>query len=151
MALTEAQLLLAEIREVKQTLNSAPVLNGGFSKLVATVEHIKEEQKQNTETLKEFKEILYKPDVGLFARMHDVETCLEKLKVEELKDLKENTQKIRSLISTEERLKEISGKGLDDLKDTIEQQKNWKKIKWLLITTTAATIGKVLFDIIFKA
>ena len=103
----DQRLIISELRDRKQTLKNAPALNGGFDKLIASIDSIKEKQEATDEVIKELRaerheirnylsqakmktelsdkylekvdKTLFDPDNGVYARLRDTEAVVDEL------------------------------------------------------------------------
>lgn len=160
------------LKGINEKLQKAEVLNGGFDRLQADVSQLRKDtseirvevlkvnaelnyvKDQTVEVKKEVGRIdqaIYHPDDGIFARVR------RNSDIEELRDKKfdraiSKIDKIEDLVSpiqlTDERLKTIAGKDLEDLSIVIKSRKNIDRIFWVLITAILGGIGKFIWDAI---
>lgn len=128
----ERKQLELEIRLVEAL--KSPAFNGGFDKLVSKVDMVVESQSTIANKVAEVYEAIYNPDVGLFARIKDVD-------VEREKDITE-LQHWRSSVNTdllldqEQDLKlaakvEVHEKAIAELSQ--HRQRVVASLKWLLV------------------
>lgn len=156
--------ILKELKEIK----SKPALNGGFDKLVVTVENIKEKQIETTDEIKDLKKSLYEPEKGLFSKTQKIESDIKnsndnfKKNDENLDEHFENDKKFQEKIQqslekldtvseTAKKLQSITG-GVDlkKLEQIINLDEKIKKMFWLLLTAVISTFGKFIVDLITK-
>lgn len=160
-----------ELNEILQTvrqIKNSPAMNGAFDSLVASVEHIKNtqnkmvtdvntvmiKQKESSEKLKELHEALYDPDIGIYKRINDSiivginqENHLQKLdeQTEELhEEIETQSERIISLESTNNDLKEVAGARMEYLDSVVKMDKNIKKLFWAGIAAIGAFVLKEL-------
>ena len=159
MPVSEEQ-LLAEIRDIKSTLKSAPALNGGFDRLVVTVEHIKAKSEETSVQLTKLSEALYDPDSGVHARIKVVEALVEserqltKLQTDTdaklLEKLNSSLEEALEAKKVTERLQTIAGTNLEDLDALVQFRKNFNKLYWLLVAGIISSFAKFFWDLLAK-
>jgi hypothetical protein len=149
-------------RIVKKVENS-PVLNGGWDKMVVTIDHIKEKQDISSEKMDILHDALYQPDDGFFARVASIEheTIAIKDKIVEHTEADEKFHETIELSLKEgkpsedtaravNKLQEIAGKDLEELNSVIKIRKTFEKMFWLIAAGTGSVIGKMLWDILMS-
>jgi seryl-tRNA synthetase len=151
----DAQLKDMLERIVKKVENS-PVLNGGWDKMVLTMEHIKEKQDDTSEKVDNIHQALYEPDNGLFARVKTIEHTAEVIEKEvetnarndeELqKQLQKAADEGKPAIDMAAKMETIAGKDLQDLKEAIKVQKTMNKIFWMIAAGSGSLVVKVVYD-----
>lgn len=159
------------LEQINQKLISSKALNGGFDKLVVTVENIKEKQQETSEKLDTITNALYEPRDGLFARVQSIEystkTLTDDLSVRrsEIKNLAvKNEKEHEALIdfnkkehevlsensNLSRKLKRIAGSELEELVTVINFKKNVTKIYWSMIGLIVVSMAKLLWELITK-
>ena len=159
------------VGEIAKKLHGAPALNGGFDKMMVSVEHIQEKQDETTRKINRIHEDLYEPDEGLYARVKMVETVssdfskkqAEHLATDEktlitlnetLKKLAEKDDDLGKKAETTLRLKKIAGDDLEKLEAMIRVKSIWlniwSKAVWLLGGGILAAVGKTLWEILAR-
>lgn len=154
------------VEVIAKKINGSPVLNGGFDRLMVTVDHIRERQLEANSKLGKIYEDLYEPDDGLYARVKMVEnitadfskkfqehtTTDEKLQTVLNDSLAKLDGDLAHKLDTTKRLQKIAGEDLDKL-ESILKVKNmwlniWSKAAWLLGGGILAAIGKTAWELI---
>jgi len=141
--------LLLELKDIKETLRRAPAMNGGFDRLLVSVENIKEQQKEVSEKI----ERLYDPESGTFARLASIEQNVKTHKEALDKHKQEHTDNVGITSKNKiviDRLQSVAGEHLDDLDAILKFRKNFDKLYWLMIAGITSTVIKMIFDILHK-
>lgn len=146
------------LEKINRKLNSSSVLNGGFDKLIANVEHIKEKQEETCEKIEKINENLYDPTEGFFAKVSLIESTRrenekdlmahfeadEKFQTTIKETLEESRQQTTDLINTKEKLVEIGGKDLNNFDSLMKTYKNITKILYVIVMFfITATLGLI--------
>jgi uncharacterized protein YaaN involved in tellurite resistance len=155
------------VESIAQKINTSPVLNGGFDKMMVIVEHIQEKQQETSEKVDKIHDGLYNPDDGLYARVKMVETATEQMVkshaahiAADEKNMKEINDSLKKLSSTDDdlskkvettsRLKKIAGDDLEKLESVIKVKSTWSewwgKAVWLVVGGVLAAIGKAIWE-----
>jgi len=152
------------LEQIGRKINSSPMLNGGFDKLVISVEHIREKQQESSEKLDKITQALYDPDEGLFSRMKTLEhktennnseisehisgdqKILKKID-EDILALSAGNKESQKLTETAQRLKRIAGEDLEELSGVISFRKNVSKIYWSVISLVVISVLKLLYEL----
>lgn len=159
MTITNLQFNEMFERVVKKIENS-PALNGGFDKLVISVEHIKEKQEEICDKIDDVDSRLYEPDKGFFARVIQIEHNTQVIKDNILSHLiqdEEFQKEIKKTVTETipdsskhiiKKLESIGGRDLVELQAIIDFRKSFKRFFWLIMTGIGTTIGTIAFDIL---
>jgi DNA repair exonuclease SbcCD ATPase subunit len=147
----------------KKILNSS-VLNGGFDRLVTTVDGIKEEQKATKEKMDEIYLKLHEPEIGIYPKIQKIESDLEKIEEENIKyiiedkknfeELKksvdETKDKARQAQELSDKIKQIAGNDLDSLKKIVAVTDKFSTLTWGLFGTIFIGIANFIWEL-YKA
>jgi uncharacterized protein Yka (UPF0111/DUF47 family) len=150
-----------ELLKIFKQIQNSSALNGGFDKLVLTVEHIKKKQEEQSEKLDK----LYDPDTGLFSRVKELENDLQSLdkhfsryidnNMQNFDKIEKKLEKIESVNKTAtdaleitKKIQRITGEDLHDLNKTIELQKKISNIYWALITVVITGFLNIVWQMI---
>jgi uncharacterized protein YaaN involved in tellurite resistance len=157
------------VESIAQKINTSPVLNGGFDKMMVIVEHIQEKQQETSEKVDKIHDGLYNPDDGLYARVKLVETDIKQMVkshtahlAADEKNMKEFNDSLKKLSSTDDdlskkaettsKLKKIAGDDLEKLESVIKVKSAWGdwlgKAVWLIVGGAFAAIGKAIWEAI---
>src|SRR5574337_361683 len=133
-----------DLRRVREVLDKAAVLNGGFDKVMLKLDHITEKQEETADKVNKIHDTLYEPDKGFFARVKSIEMTTEaiKNKVNEQDETKLTTHE-----QTTEKLKKLAGEDLQDLASVMKLRKTFDKLFWLVVTGVGTMIGQIIWDI----
>lgn len=153
------QLLLENIAA---KLNSSAVLNGGFDRMMISIEHIEEKQKETNDKVNKIHDGLYDPEQGLYARVKAIETNytshlkkdeeMQAKLLAELNEVEQREEEIATKIDSEttEKLKKIAGDDLGNLAELIETKSWWSeiwvKLLWIFIGGVVGAIGKTVWE-----
>ncbi len=156
------------LERITKKVESSPALNGGFDKLMVTVEHIKEKQDSTWLKVDKIHEGLYEPDTGLYARVRSVETSTatmaenyEEHIINDEKSMDEINSSLKKIGEISERadevakkVKSIAGEELEKLTPIIKARTLFGEITskaiWLLGGGILAAIGKTVWEIVSK-
>lgn len=155
--------ILKELREIK----NKPALNGGFDKLVVTIENMEEKQEEMKMDLKEIKQSLYDPEKGLYAKGQKIESGMEKINnkfdatgkeiehhYEEYelfeKEARNNFKELDKILKATQKLEKIAGENFEKIQQLIDLDVKIKRLFWLLITGIFTTFGKFIFDLLSR-
>lgn len=147
--MSESQIL----QEIRDALKKAPALNGGFDRLIVTVDFIKEKQEESIGKIDAVHESLYTPGSGIHSKLQALEsTVFQQGKemnnlsnsVDELSKFKEATDKSLGL------LKRTAGNEMENLDAVVKFKSNFDKLYWLLVTGVLTSLGKVFWDLFLK-
>src|SRR5574337_318775 len=146
-----------DLRRVREVLDKAAVLNGGFDKVMLKLDHITEKQEETADKVNKIHDTLYEPDKGFFARVKSIEMTTEaiKNKVNEheekgealVKKVEQDETKLTTHEQTTEKLKKLAGEDLQDLASVMKLRKTFDKLFWLVVTGVGTMIGKIIWDI----
>jgi len=161
-----------KLDQLLELVRKAPALNGGFDKLSAAVDNIKETnikvlyevqllkngQDVHTKKIEEMHQSLYDPDDGLYQRVTSAiadnkiqEKTIAKTenKVEKLETNQESiVKKVSNIEERHAALERIAGKDLQELRATISTRKNMMRALWVFVTGAIAGIAKFLWDVL---
>ncbi len=145
------------LAEMSRRLVSSPVLNGGFDKLVLSVENIKKNQEDTSEKIDKMFETIYNPETGLFTRIYSLEHETKALKTTIDQSEEEDSsykRKVENEIKdtaepkdTTKRLKRIAGEDLQELANVISFKKNIAKIYWSMVAVIIVSIIKLIYEL----
>ncbi len=150
------------LEKVVKKIENSPVLNGGFDRLVISVEHITTDQKNISNKLDDLSLRLYEPDDGFFSRITIVEkndknldehTKHDEIFQQEIKKvvgdaLAQDSTKQESVKTTIAKLESIAGgKELSELDSIIKLKKTMQKFTWLIVAASIEAVGKILYDV----
>lgn len=152
------------LQEIRDTLKKAPALNGGFDRLLFSVENIKEKQAETSEHLKKINESLFDPDDGVHARLKVIEITGEQQKqvlllhtavdvkelekiAEYMEEFKEKQQETDQVLV---KLKQTAGSNLENLEAVVKFRNNFDRLYWLLVTGVLTSLGKIFWDLFIK-
>lgn len=135
---TQNEIIIDELRDIKQTLKDAPALNGGFDKLCTTVEYVAEEQRKSSENIEAIEQKLYDPEVGVFSKLQSLETSNDRHT--------ESLSKLSTTTSTTDRIKEI---GIEKISNAVKFHEKVDKLYWLLIAAILSPFIKWVLERIF--
>jgi hypothetical protein len=152
------------LQEIRDTLKKAPALNGGFDRLLFSVENIKEKQAETTEHLKKINESLYDPDEGVHARLKVIEMTGEQQKqvlvnhvaidAKELEKIAESFEEFKEKQAETDivlnKLKQTAGVNLENLDAVVKFRNNFDRLYWLLVTGVLTSLGKIFWDLFIK-
>lgn len=65
------------LEKIYSKISNSAVLNGGFDKLVHTVDNIVEKQRESTEKLENISETLFDPENGLYHKVKSIEFMMQ--------------------------------------------------------------------------
>ena len=146
------KIVLQKVETMEHKITSAKSLNGGFDKLLAEVEHIKDTQKEVLDAVKGVKKTLYEPDSGLFSRVKELETESER-RMEFIQESKPALEFSKELVVW----KRQADKDLADfekLQIEFAKLQDWKngaqKVIWLIATAAGGMWVKHFMDLMMK-
>lgn len=161
-----------KLDELLELVRRAPALNGGFNKLSAAVDNIKETnikvlyelqllkggQDVHTKKIDDMHKSLYDPDDGLYQRVtsaiavnKEQEKSLAKteLRINGIENSQETTvKKISVLEEKHSAIEHIAGKDLQELRAVISIRKDMMRAFWIFATGAIAGVAKFMWDII---
>lgn len=142
-----------------ERINSAPALNGGFDKMMATVEVLVVNQDEMKKKVDNIHSAVYDPENGLFTRVKDIEHVKDKAQhVDKMKfdieviqkrddDQKaEMTSLVQDSTATQKKVDQIEREVTSLVKFTSRVQ---SALKWFVFTAGGALLtllGKLLYD-----
>lgn len=150
-------------------INSSPVLNGGFDKMLVIVENIKEKQNETSKKVDEIHKGLYEPDTGLYARVKSVENGINHMASDfkehaetddknmtgvrnSLEKLVDKDKDLEKKVEHTAKLKKIAGDDLEKLESVIQAKGKagewFSKIIWAILLAVLGGLGKALWDAI---
>jgi hypothetical protein len=159
------------LESISGKINSSPVLNGGFDKMMIIVENIKEKQAETSEKVSEIHKGLYAPDDGLYARVKSVETSIEHMAEDfkkhatnddanmerisvSLEKLVDKDKDLEKRVEHTAKLKKIAGDDLEKLESVLVAKSTageWiSKIVWAIVLAILGGIGKTLWDLVSR-
>jgi hypothetical protein len=141
-------------------INSSPVLNGGFDKMLVIVETIKERQNETSKKVDEIHKGLYEPDTGLYARVKSVESDFKEHADNDDKNMAGIRNSLEKLVDKDKdlekkvehttKLKKIAGDDLEKLESVIQAKGKagewFGKIIWAILLAILGGLGKALWD-----
>ena len=153
--------------QINRKVQNSPVLNGGFDKLILTVEYIKEIQDKTANKVENISDALYEPMTGLFSRVqateaktgsleYQMETAAEACTdsvakidsvVKGLTAKDDSAQKLQDA-SDLNRLRRIAGEDLQNLESAIKLQKSFQKLYWAAGLAVLTPLAKFVWDLI---
>tara|TARA_R100000315_G_C5158788_1_gene91262 strand:+ start:124 stop:597 length:474 start_codon:yes stop_codon:yes gene_type:complete len=146
------KIVLQKVETMEHKITSAKSLNGGFDKLLAEVEHIKDTQKEVLDAVKGVKRTLYEPDSGLFSRVKELETESER-RMEFIQESKPALEFSKEL-AVWKRHADKELEQFEKLQLEFEKLKDWKdgaqKIIWLIATAAGGMWVKHFMDLMMK-
>ena len=146
------KIVLQKVETMEHKITSAKSLNGGFDKLLAEVEHIKDTQKEVLDAVKGVKKTLYEPDSGLFSRVKELETESER-RMEFIQESKPALEFSKEL-AVWKRHADKELEQFEKLQLEFEKLKDWKdgaqKIIWLIATAAGGMWVKHFMDLMMK-
>ena len=146
------KIVLQKVETMEHKITSAKSLNGGFDKLLAEVEHIKDTQKEVLDAVKGVKRTLYEPDSGLFSRVKELETESER-RMEFIQESKPALEFSKEL-AVWKRHADKELEQFEKLQMEFEKLKDWKdgaqKIIWLIATAAGGMWVKHFMDLMMK-
>jgi len=146
------KIVLQKVETMEHKITSAKSLNGGFDKLLAEVEHIKDTQKEVLDAVKGVKKTLYEPDSGLFSRVKELETESER-RMEFIQESKPALEFSKEL-AVWKRHADKELEQFEKLQMEFEKLKDWKdgaqKIIWLIATAAGGMWVKHFMDLMMK-
>lgn len=161
-----------KLDQLLELVRKAPAMNGGFDKLSADVDNIKEinvkvlyelkllkkSQDVHSKKFDDMYQSLYDPDSGLYQRITSAiadnkiqEKTITKTenKVEKLETSQGSiVKKVSNIEEKHAALERIAGKDLQELRATISTRKNMIRAFWIFITGAIAGIAKFLWDVL---
>jgi len=161
-----------KLDQLLELMRKAPVMNGGFDRLSAAVENIKETnskvlyelqlvkttQDVHTKKFEDIHKSLYDPDDGLYQRVsmaitdnitQEKNIARTEVKLEKVVLDQDNTnEKMNRIEKNQEILENIAGKDFQELRETISTRKNMMRTFWVFATGAVAGFAKFLWDII---
>lgn len=156
------------LESISGKINSSPVLNGGFDKMMIIVENIKEKQNETSEKVDEIHKGLYAPDDGLYARVKSVESSIEHMandfKTHAVNDdanmerinvsldkLVDKDKDLEKRVEHTAKLKKIAGDDLERLESVLKAKATagewFSKIVWAVVLAIFGGLGKMLWDL----
>lgn len=152
------------LQEIRDTLKKSPALNGGFDRLLVTVEFIKEKQEETTDELKKMNLSLYNPETGVHTRLQSLEVHLKHQNEilsnhmhNDIKELEAVNESLSALVDKHDatdivinRLKQTVGPNLESLDAIVKFRNSFDKLYWLLITGVVTSLGKIFWDLFIK-
>lgn len=146
----EAQVVLQEIRD---TLKKAPALNGGFDRLIVTVDFIKEKQEESIAKIDVVHNSLYTPVSGVHSKLQAIEATVSQ-QGKDMSDLAETVEELvefkKASEATNTLLKQTAGEKLEHLDAVVKFRNNFDRLYWLLVTGVLTSLGKVFWDLFIK-
>ena len=146
------KIVLQKVETMEHKITSAKSLNGGFDKLLAEVEHIKDTQKEVLDAVKGVKRTLYEPDSGLFSRVKELETESER-RMEFIQESKPALEFSKEL-AVWKRHADKELEQFEKLQLEFEKLKDWKdgaqKVIWLIATAAGGMWVKHFMDLVMK-
>jgi hypothetical protein len=146
------KIVLQKVETMEHKITSAKSLNGGFDKLLAEVEHIKDTQKEVLDAVKGVKRTLYEPDSGLFSRVKELETESER-RMEFIQESKPALEFSKEL-AVWKRHADKELEQFEKLQMEFEKLKDWKdgaqKVIWLIATAAGGMWVKHFMDLMMK-
>lgn len=155
------------LESISVKINSSPVLNGGFDKMLVIVENIKEKQTETSKKVDEIHRGLYEPDTGLYARVKSVENGINDM-ADDFKAHADNDDKnmagirisldklvdkdkdLEKKVEHTTKLKKIAGDDLEKLESMIKVKNTagewFSKIIWAIVLAILGGLGKALWD-----
>lgn len=146
---------------MNERINSAPALNGGFDKMLATVEVLVVSQEEMKDKVNNIHTAIYDPENGLFTRVKEIEHVKDKTQhVDKMKfdieviqrrddDTKVEMQTLsKETLSTQKKMDEVEHEVKELVKFTSKVQ---SALKWFVFTAGGALltlIGKLLYDVL---
>ncbi len=156
------------LESISGKINSSPVLNGGFDKMMIIVENIKEKQNETSEKVDEIHKGLYAPDDGLYARVKSVESSIEHMANDfkthadnddanmgrinvSLDKLVDKDKDLEKRVEHTAKLKKIAGDDLERLESVLKTKATagewFSKIVWAVVLAIFGGLGKMLWDL----
>lgn len=134
------------LEQIGKKIFNSSVLNGGFDKLVYTVDQVKIKQEEAVEKIEELSVALYQPKDGIYSKVQAIEHDLSVLKEtkEKSKSLHKDVEDTKNIT---ERLQRIGGKDLEDIEDIVALKKNATKIMWALISLVFLGVVNLLWTL----
>jgi hypothetical protein len=146
------KIVLQKVETMEHKITSAKSLNGGFDKLLAEVEHIKDTQKEVLDAVKGVKRTLYEPDSGLFSRVKELETESER-RMEFIQESKPALEFSKEL-AVWKRHADKELEQFEKLQLEFEKLKDWKdgaqKVIWLIATAAGGMWVKHFMDLMMR-
>lgn len=146
------------IRDIAVKVNSAAVLNGGFTELSDEVRQIRLTQKVIETTMPQLKEdvmvirnAIYDPKEGIYSKLR--ESQIDSIKRESMllevdRKLTSMEEKIVPIELANKKLVETAGANLEELAAVVKTRKTIDRIQWILITAIATGGAKFLWDLL---
>jgi hypothetical protein len=146
------KIVLQKVETMEHKITSAKSLNGGFDKLLAEVEHIKDTQKEVLDAVKGVKRTLYEPDSGLFSRVKELEAESER-RMEFIQESKPALEFSKEL-AVWKRHADKELEQFEKLQLEFEKLKDWKdgaqKVIWLIATAAGGMWVKHFMDLMMR-
>ncbi len=153
------------LEEISNKLNGSAVLNGGFDKLVSSVDSIKQKQNETARAVEKIDDALYEPKEGVFSSLQSLTATVGSLALaveanqKKLLEIEKagvpNHHEVQKEVETEltqklvtNRLKRVAGEDLEKLESTIGIAEKVKTLHWQLIVAILALVAKTIFDIV---
>lgn len=158
------------LQEISTKLAKAEVLNGGFDRMQAHLEELKQDvgeirtevykvnidlrtiTAQNTEFKQELgkvNEAIYHPDNGIYTRIQkstSSQTSRDKEMVSALKKIDKVEKVIVPIQRTQDELTEIAGRDLKELESIVKTRAMLNKMFWLMVVAIIGAGGKTLWE-----
>lgn len=147
------------LERITKKVENSPALNGGWDKLVISVEHIREKQEETCEKVDKISNALYEPDDGFFARVRTIEQDTSNIKerleqhteedekfYHEIKKVIDETRPSAESKAIVAKLQGIAGEDLEELAAVVKIRKGFQRMFWLIAAGMCSVIGKMLFD-----
>lgn len=145
------------LERIAKKVENSPVLNGGWDRMVVTIDHIKEKQDETSDKVDKIHEALYQPDTGFFARVAEIEhdtssikTSFEEHTKEDAKfeeKFEEAVNESKPAIQMVKRLEAIGGENLEEIQSAIKIKKTIDKMFWMIVVGGGSLFAKVAYDI----
>lgn len=146
------------VRDISIKVNSAAVLNGGFTELSDEVRQIRLTQKVFEATMPQLKEdvmvirnAIYDPKEGIYSRLR--ESQIDSIKRESMllevdRKLSSLEEKIGPIEASNKKLVATAGPDLEELAAVVKTRKTIDRIQWILLTALAGGGAKFLWDLL---